>query len=56
MSANAPPLLLEIARTRAGRRAAAWQEAVARWEGRIPAALTGAWTPRVRGAYSTAAP
>ena len=37
----APPLLWEIARSRAEARAAAWQEAVARWEGRIPAALAG---------------
>jgi len=41
VSAMAPPLLWEIARSRGDARAAAWQEAAARWEERIPAALAG---------------
>ena len=41
MSADAPPLLYALARQRREARAAAHAEAVARWEGRIPAALTG---------------
>lgn len=41
MSADAPPLLYALARQRGAARGAAHAEAVQRWEGRVPAALTG---------------